>query len=81
VSAAARVLAAICEQEGLRRDGWEHYYTSLGDDGRARFAYDRAPEAGHGGFVVVVNGAGGVLELDHEHDFLLDAHRAPAVAG
>jgi hypothetical protein len=74
VSAASRVLAAICEQEGLRRDGWDHYATSVGDDGRSRFHFDRAPEVGHGGFVVVVDGAGGELELDHDHDFLLAEH-------
>jgi hypothetical protein len=42
--------------ERLPLRGWEHYATTLGDDGLGRFHYDRAPEDGHGWLVVVTGG-------------------------
>ena len=71
--AARRVLNAALTLpacEGFPADGWEHYFTGMGDGGCGTFAFDRAPEDGdgrnagwitadtyHGGAVVTVREA------------------------
>lgn len=57
--------------ERLPLDGWEHYYTGLGDSGESVFAYDRAPEDGHGSLRVVTDESG------HHIDW--EQSRAPEV--
>lgn len=56
--AARRVLNAVAIRENLPVDGWEHYFTSMGDDGVSVFHFDRAPEDGAGWLRVVVSAEG-----------------------
>lgn len=65
---ARHILHVVCIREGLPITGWEHYFTSIGDDGISTFSYDRAEKDTFGGLVVRVTPEG--YEVDEDNSWL-----------
>lgn len=52
---ARRILDSVTAALTLPADGWEHYYTAMGDSGPAVFSYDRDPATGAGWLTIEVH--------------------------